>query len=165
MATMRRAYAFLCTMEAVIAGVFLILMVGLIFLGGVARLAHHPLNWTTDLATCLFAWGCFLCADIAWRKDGLMSIDLVMLRLSPQAQQILAYVNYLIIGAFLVYVIWAGLHLSYLSRARSFQGIAGVSYSWVTMSLPVGGSLLLLTTILKVIALGRRGGADAPLQA
>jgi TRAP-type C4-dicarboxylate transport system permease small subunit len=68
---MKRAYAFLCTMEAVIAGSFLILMVCLIFLGGVARLAHHPLNWTTDIATCLFAWACFLCADIAWRKDGL----------------------------------------------------------------------------------------------
>jgi TRAP-type transport system small permease protein len=158
---MRRVYAFLCTMEALIAGSFLMLMVGLIFLGGVARLAHHPLNWTTDVATCLFAWACFLCADIAWRKDGLMSIDLVTLRLSPQAQRLLSFANYLIIGAFLVYVIWAGLHLSYISRARSFQGIAGVSYSWVTMSLPVGASLLLLTTILKARALARRG-SDRP---
>jgi TRAP-type C4-dicarboxylate transport system permease small subunit len=154
---MRRVYALLCTMEAVIAGSFLILMVGLIFLGGVARLAHHPLNWTTDVATCLFAWACFLCADIAWRKDGLMSIDLLTLRLSPQARRMLTVLNYLIIGAFLVYLIWAGLHLSYISRARSFQGIAGVSYSWVTMSLPVGAGLLLLTTLLKVTALARRG--------
>jgi TRAP-type C4-dicarboxylate transport system permease small subunit len=143
-------------MEAVIAGSFLILMVSLVFLGGVARLAHHPLNWTTDVATCLFAWACFLCADIAWRRDGLMSIDLLTLRLSPRAQRMLAFANYLIIGAFLAYLIWAGLHLSYISRARSFQGIAGVSYSWVTMSLPVGAGLLLLTTILKAMALARK---------
>jgi TRAP-type C4-dicarboxylate transport system permease small subunit len=161
---MRRIYAFLCAMEAVIAGSFLILMVGLIFLGGVARLAHHPLNWTTDVATCLFAWACFLCADIAWRKDGLMSIDLLTLRLSPQAQRMLAFANYLIIGAFLVYLIWAGLHLSYISRARSFQGIAGVSYSWVTVSLPVGAGLLLLTTILKARALARRGDPPSPVR-
>jgi len=154
---MRRVYAWLCTIEAVVAGSFLILMVGLIFLGGVARLAHHPLNWTTDVATCLFAWACFLCADIAWRKDGLMSIDLLTLRLSPQAQRLLTFVNYLIIGAFLAYLVWTGIHLSYVSRARSFQGIAGVSYSWVTMSLPVGAGLLLLTTILKTIALARDG--------
>jgi TRAP-type C4-dicarboxylate transport system permease small subunit len=161
---MRRVYAFLCTMEAVIAGSFLILMVGLIFLGGIARLAHSPLNWTTDVATCLFAWACFLCADIAWRKDGLMSIDLLTLRLSPQAQRVLTFANYLIIGAFLVYLIWAGLHLSYISRARSFQGIAGVSYSWVTMSLPIGAGLLLLTTILKATALARRGDPPAPVR-
>ena len=40
--------------------------------------------------------------------------------------------------------------MSYVSRARSFQGIPEVSYSWVTMSLPVGGGLLLITTLLKL---------------
>jgi TRAP-type C4-dicarboxylate transport system permease small subunit len=84
-------------------------------------------------------------------------------RLSPQAQRALAVANYLIIAAFLVYVIWAGVHLSYLSRARSFQGIAGVSYSWVTMSLPAGASLLLLTTVLKAWAL-LRGNARSPIE-
>jgi len=43
-----------------------------------------------------------------------------------------------------------GLYLSWVSRIRSFQGIPGVSYSLVTMSLPVGASLLLVTTIRKV---------------
>jgi TRAP-type transport system small permease protein len=33
---------------------------------------------------------------------------------------------------------------------RSFQGIPEVSYSWVTMSLPVGAALLLVTTALKI---------------
>jgi TRAP-type C4-dicarboxylate transport system permease small subunit len=37
-----------------------------------------------------------------------------------------------------------------VSRARSFQGIPEFSYSWVTLSLPVGGVLLLVTTLLKV---------------
>ena len=30
-------------------------------------MSGYPLNWTIDVATCLFAWACFLCADIAWR--------------------------------------------------------------------------------------------------
>ena len=49
-----------------------------------------------------------------------------------------------------MYVIYTGILLSYVSRARSFQGIPEVSYSWVTMSLPVGGGLLLITTLLKL---------------
>ena len=69
-----------------IAGTFLVLMVVLIFAGGVARMLGHPLNWTTDFATCLFAWACFLCADIAWRSNSLMSIDVVTDRL-PQRWQ------------------------------------------------------------------------------
>lgn len=147
---MRTLYAYLVKIEAILAAAFLLLMVGLIFVGGVARLLHHPLNWTFDFATCFFAWACFLCADIAWRKDLLLSLDLVTLRTPEKAQRILACANHLIIAAFLVYVIYAGTLLSWLSRARSFQGISSISYSWVTMSLPVGGLLLLLTTLLKL---------------
>ena len=147
---MRRFYAGVLKLEAVLAGAFLLLMVVLIFSGGVARMLHYPLNWTIDLATCFFAWACFLCADIAWRKDALMSIDVVSGRLPARAAQAVAYCNYLLILGFLVYLIYSGIELSWVSRARSFQGIPGISYSWVTMSLPVGGLLLGVTTLIKL---------------
>jgi len=143
------------TIEAVTAAVLLILMVILIFVGGLARLAAHPLNWTIDFATCFFAWACFLCADVAWRRDSLMSIDILVARFTPAVQRLLLLVNYVLIGGFLVYVVYAGLLLSWISRARSFQGIPAISYSWVTMSLPVGGALLLLTTIVKFLDAAR----------
>lgn len=155
---MRALYAHMLKIEAVLAGTFLLLMVALIFLGGVARMMHQPLNWTIDLATCFFAWAVFLCADIAWRNDGLMSIDIVTARLPPRTQRALVFLNYLIISGFLVYLIYSGLWLSWVSRARSFQGIPDISYSWVTMSLPVGAALLLLTTALKVRRLLREDG-------
>jgi TRAP-type transport system small permease protein len=146
----RAFYSKLLRLEAVLAGTFLVLMVALVFTGGVARLMRHPLNWTIDLSTCFFAWATFLCADIAWRRDALMSIDLLASRVPPQVQRALTYCNYLIISAFLVYLIYTGILLSYVSRARSFQGIPEVSYSWVTASLPVGAALLLVTTLLKI---------------
>ncbi len=146
---LRKLHERLGKVEAVVAAVLLIVMVGLIFYGGVARLLARPQNWTIDAATCLFAWACFLCADIAWRRNSLMSITLVAERLPPGAQRLLMQVNYAIIAAFLVYVMYAGTWLSWISRARSFQGIPEISYSWVTMSLPVGAALLLLTTAIK----------------
>jgi TRAP-type C4-dicarboxylate transport system permease small subunit len=152
---MGRLYRHLLNAEAILAGTFLILMVLLIFAGGVARMMHHPINWTIDLATCFFAWAVFLCADIAWRNDALMSIEVLTARLTPRAQLALRQLNYAIISAFLLYGIYAGLWLSWVSRARSFQGIPGVSYSWVTMSLPVGAFLLLVTTLLKMRAATR----------
>lgn len=157
---MVRLYHILVRVEAIVAGTFLLGMVVLIFTGGIARLLHHPLNWTTDLATCLFAWACFLCADVAWRRGDLMAIEYVPARLSEAGRRALETVNLLIISGFLVFLIYAGLRLSWLSRARSFQGIPDVSYSWVTMSLPVGAALLLITTVIKLRQLYRPG---APL--
>jgi TRAP-type C4-dicarboxylate transport system permease small subunit len=135
--------------EAVLAAAFLVLMVVLIFAGGVARLFEHPINWAIDAATCFFAWACFLCADIAWRRNSLMSIEVFTRRLPPRLERACRLVNYLIITLFLIYVIGMGVWLSWISRERSFQGIPEVSYSWVTMSMPVGAFLLLITTLLK----------------
>jgi TRAP-type C4-dicarboxylate transport system permease small subunit len=142
--------AALWRLESVTAAVFLILMVALIFAGGVARMLGHPLNWTGDAATAFFAWACFLCADVAWRGNSLMSIELVTERLPGGLQKACAWLSHAIIVAFLVYVVIAGFWLTWISRGRSFQGIPEVSYSWVTASMPVGAMLLLITAGLKI---------------
>jgi TRAP-type C4-dicarboxylate transport system permease small subunit len=149
-------------LEAVIAGTFLVLMVLLIFSGGIARMLGTPLNWTTDFATCVFAWACFLCADIAWRNNALMSIELVTEKLPERLRLVCSYLSYAIIVAFLIYLIVAGVYLSWISRTRSFQGIPEISYSWVTMALPVGAVLLLVTAIEKIRAQFLSGRPPAP---
>ncbi len=135
--------------EGALAATLLVLMVALIFMGGVMRMLGHPINWSTDFATAFFAWACFLCADIAWRKNSLMSIDLVTRRLPPLLQRACRTLNYFVISTFLLYVIAMGLWLSWISRERSFQGIPEISYSWVTMSMPAGAVLLLITSLRK----------------
>jgi TRAP-type transport system small permease protein len=147
---MKKLYGAICTAEAWVAAVFLILMVVLIFLGGVLRMLGTPINWSTDIATCLFAWACFLCADIAWRNNSLMAIEVLTSRLPERLQFAFRMINYALITAFLLYLIIMGVYLSWISRARSFQGIPEISYSWVTLSLPAGAILLLVTTCLKV---------------
>ena len=147
---MRKLYERLIAAEAVLAATLLILMVLLIFLGGVLRMAGHPINWSIDFSTAFFAWACFLCADIAWRRGSLMAIDFLPRLLPPRAQQALRLANYFIISAFLVYLVVMGAWLAWTSRARSFQGIPEISYSWVTAAAAVGGLLLLITTALKI---------------
>lgn len=156
---MRNIYETIGKFEAVVAGTLLILMVLLIFSGGLARLVAHPLNWTIDFATCFFAWACFICADIAWRRNALMSIELLTERLPPSGQRMLTYLNYVILIAFLLFVVIYGTQLAWTSRARSFQGIPWISYSWVTASLPFGALLLTMTTLVKFIDLRRGAGA------
>jgi len=148
---MERLYLRFYALEAFIAGTLLVFMVLLIFLGGVARVLGYPLNWSTDFATAFFAWACFLCADIAWRRNNLMAIEFLPARLPAAAQKALRYINYAIISVFLVYLIVMGAWLAWTSRARSFQGIPEISYSWVTASAVVGGVLLLVTTVVKIV--------------
>jgi TRAP-type C4-dicarboxylate transport system permease small subunit len=149
---MKKLYERVLAAEASVAAAFLVLMVALIFAGGIARLLQHPINWAVDAATCLFAWATFLCADVAWRKNSLMSIEILTRRLPAVLQKACRMANYFIIAAFLLYVMGMGVWLSWISRARSFQGIPEVSYSWVTMSMPVGAGLLLITCVLKARA-------------
>ncbi|MDI6024691.1 TRAP transporter small permease [Corticibacterium sp. UT-5YL-CI-8] len=149
---MCRFYKALCAIEVVIAGSFLVLMVLMIFAGGIARSLGYPLNWTIDISTCLFAWACFLSADIAWRKNAMMSIEVVTNKLSSPVQDGLRLLNYGLIAAFLAFLIYYGINLAWISRVRTFQGIPSISYAWVALSLPVGSALLLISTILKIRA-------------
>lgn len=137
-------------LQIVLAGTFLVLMVVMIFTGGVARMMRMPLNMTIDLATCFFAWATFLSADIAWRRDRLVAITILPDRLPRRVAFWLGMVNFAIILAILAYGVHAGATLAWTSRARSFQGIPGISYSWVTAALPVGAALMFVTTIGKI---------------
>jgi len=91
-----RLYQAVLRVEARVAAVFLVLMMLLIFSGGAARMAGHPLNWTTDIASSLFAWACFLCADVAWRRNALMSIELLTRTLPFAWQKALRLINHLV---------------------------------------------------------------------
>jgi TRAP-type C4-dicarboxylate transport system permease small subunit len=163
---MKKLYERVCAAEAWVAAALLVLMVALIFLGGVMRTLGEPINWASDFATAVFAWACFLCADIAWRNNALMSIDLVIDRLPLRLRKLCIYCNYMIIAVFLIYVVIGGLWLSWISRERSFQGIPEISYSWVTLSMPVGAALLLITAALKfraeIVGGDATRGPDSP---
>ena len=147
---MNQAYGYMCKGEVFVAQITLWGMVILIFLAGVARLIGYPINWAVDMSTCLFAWSCFLSADVAWRENKLMRVD-VFLRLFPgRMQRSLEVLNYVVLIGFFLYLIVFGVYLSYTTRVRTFQGIPGFSYTWVTLSVPVEAVFLLLTAIMKI---------------
>ena len=138
--------------EVVLAGLFVIAMVAMIFVGGTARLMRAPINATIDFATCFFAWATFLSADVAWHRNRLTALRLVPDWLGPAARWRLDLANYGIVLAVLTYGVIAGTWLAWISRSRTFQGMPDISYSWVTAALPVGCALMILTTLGKIRA-------------
>ena len=147
---MKNLYDRLCEFEALVARLTLWGMVILIFLAGVARLLKDPINWAVDMSTCLFAWSCFLSADVAWRENKLMNVDVFVKYYPEKFKRFINWFNYMVLIGFFLYLIFFGAWLSYTTRERTFQGIPGFSYTWVTLSVPVGAIFLLMTAILRI---------------
>jgi TRAP-type C4-dicarboxylate transport system permease small subunit len=152
---MKEIYEFICKQEMRIAEWSLGILSFLVFAAAVARFLYHPMNWAMDAATFLFAWTVFLGADAAMRLDRLFCIEVITGKLPRKAQLYVRCVNYAIIIVFLVGMIGYGLWLSYTTRLRTFQGIPGFSYTWVTLSVPIGCALMLTTASLKMKTLVR----------
>ena len=136
-------------LEVSIAKLCVAVLTVLVFTSAVARKIGHPQAWTVDIATFLFAWCVFLGADAAMRRDGLVSIDLLVSRLPRRGQDIMKIINNVIIIVFLVIMIIFGFYLSYTTRFRTFSGLPWLSYTWVTVSVPLGSLLMLITITLK----------------
>jgi len=161
---MIKIYEFICEKEMLLAKCALGILSLLVFSAAVGRTLYYPLNWAMDAATFLFAWAVFLGADSAMRLDRLFCIELVSNKLPPKAQLYLKCLNYAIIIIFLLGMIGYGLWLSYTTRLRTFQGIPGFSYTWVTLSVPFGCSLMLITAILKIKTFWRAISTGEPLE-
>ncbi len=147
---MKRIYEFICKKEMLAAQWALGILSLLVLAAAVGRTLYYPLNWAMDAATFLFAWTVFLGADVAMRLDRLFCIEVITSKLSQKAQLYLRLINYIIIVIFLVGMIVYGSWLSYTTRLRTFQGIPGFSYTWVTLSVPFGCALMLITAILRI---------------
>jgi len=109
-----------------------------------------PINWGLDIALLLFTWSTFLGADIAFREDKLINVDILFLKMPKSLQRPLELVIYIIIFIFLSALIYLGAILSVFTWPRTFQGIPALSYTWVTISVPVCSFLMIITTVIKM---------------
>ncbi len=146
----KNIYKFICKLERIIAGVFLVTIMIVIFTCGVGRSIGRPLNWGIDLSTFLFAWAAFFSADVALRKNRHVNVKVLVSKFPEKVQYYLALLNYFIVIYFLVYLIRYGIIQTYSTRFRTFNGIPGFSYAWATLSVPVGATLLLISTAVKI---------------
>lgn len=147
---MKKLYEYVCKGETFLTKLFLVCFVTLVFIAAATRYVGYPINWSVDMAVCLFAWCTFLGADIAMRNNKLMNVEFFIGKLSARNKNLIEIINLFIILIFLAALIGYGAKLSYTTRFRAFQGIPWFSYTWVTISVPIGSMLMAITTILKI---------------
>lgn len=147
---MKKFYELVVRFEVRAAMACLAVMSALVLYSAITRSIGHPVKWAVDAATFLFAWCVFLGSDAAMRHDKLFAIEVLTSRLPKKVQYWIKLVNWGVIIAFLAFLIVYGVILSYDTRLRAFQGIPGFSYTWVTISVPLGALLMLITATLKI---------------
>jgi TRAP-type C4-dicarboxylate transport system permease small subunit len=142
-------YQGFCKIEETIVAVFVAAITFLIFVSALARGAGHPINWAPDTSLLLLSWVVFLGADTALRRADFIRVDMLLLRFPIKLQKFLYYFYYVIAILFLLLLVRYGIPLSLENTKRNFQGME-ISYSWATISAPVGSILMIITIILKL---------------
>lgn len=146
---MKAIYRSFCKLEEVLSCTMFFSMTALVLCSALARLINHPLPWSIDVAQILLAWTCFIGADVAYRDKKLVGLDLFTRNLPEQVRNLIELLIQVLMLIALIIFIVVGLKLSYDSRMRFFQTLS-VSYSLVTLSLPVSSALMSITACIKI---------------
>jgi tripartite ATP-independent transporter DctM subunit len=145
-----------------IAAVLVLVEIGVLFAGVVARYGlHHPLVWSDELASILFLWLSMLGAVVALRRGEHMRMTALVARLSPSKRvlaETLAIAASLAFLALVLHPAW-----EYASEEAAIVTPAlEISNAWRAAALPTG---LLLMGIVALLRLLRAGGAREVLLA
>lgn len=162
MEKIKKLYARFCDMELVIASLFLAITVGIITFAAILRTFGFPQNWALDIALWLFTWSVFIGADTALRANKMVNVDILFKVFPKKLQKIVQLIIYGIIFVFLIMFIVYGFKLSYITRFRTFQGIPQMSYTWVTLSIPICSVFMIITIVIKVVELFKNEKEEVP---
>jgi len=150
---MNKLYDRYCKIEETITGAIFVSIVILVFSAAFLRLFDRPLVWANDIAKFLFAWAALLGADVAMRNSRLVGVDFVVKKLPLRTAKLLRIFTFSVIVVLLSSFVYFGVGLSIESYERSFQTLSFMSYSAVTVSLPVTSLLMILTAVVKIYKL------------
>jgi TRAP-type C4-dicarboxylate transport system permease small subunit len=139
-------------LEDISTQILLSFIVLLVFLAAASRFSGYPINWSVDIAQALFVWVIFIGANQAWRKSRHIGIDMLFNLLSPGLQKTLSVIIYTLISVFLITIIINGVYITVVNSGRILNDIP-ISYSFVTLAVPAGALLMLITTIEKITRL------------
>lgn len=135
--------------ESFLSMFLLVFIVLIVFTTSLLRYFGHPINGAETVAATLFVWLIYIAADQVLRKDRHLGVDYFTQRMSPKMQTYVAILAHLIVFAFLAIITISGVVLA-ISNGGRIMGDLPISYVYVILSVPVGTSLMLLTTIFKI---------------
>lgn len=146
---MKKVHQIVCRVEEYFCAALLAVIVALSFVTAIARCINHPISWTIEVSQLILAWLAFIGADMAFRSDKIMGVDIITRKFPPKVQIAIKLVMNILMLAILVFFIKYGYILCVSNLKRSFQTV-GVSYACATASLPVASIFMSITAIVNI---------------
>ncbi len=137
---------YLDRLERTVCIMLLALIVVLVFAAAVMRTLGNPIIWSVDVAQLLFAWLCMLGSNQTLKHSKHASVDIITQYLPAHWQRLLQGVAVLIMLTVLVALAYYGIALFNLNPQRTL-GSTDIPYRYVTLALPVGSILMILTLL------------------
>ena len=125
-----------------------------------ARAIGQPFAGGAELAQFLFIWTAVLGADLTLRRGGQVRIDAFVIRLPIRLQLAITSLCIAMMMLFLLLLIWYGFALATSNWQRP-MGVAGLSYGYITLALPAGAGLMLISLLRRVFVNGIIGSLVA----
>lgn len=145
--SLNRFYRRICDIEVLFAMILLGTSVSIIFIAAILRTAGHPIRWGNDVALMLFAWSTFTSADIVFRIKRHVVVDILTARLPKFLQFSCELLVHAIILFSIAFLFFYGTKSVVASRARVFQAIPWLSYSFVSASLPCSMIMMMINEL------------------
>ena len=89
---MKKVYNAYCKAEEFLFSFLFAVMVALVFSSAIARGIGKPLAWSLDVAQLLLCWTSLVGADVAFRHDKFIGLDLFTRKMPVKVQKVLEIV-------------------------------------------------------------------------
>ena len=107
---------------------------------------QSPSAWTEAWTRSALIWVVFLGLVLAFRHGEMLKVDVLNNLLPPKGRRIIFHFANAMCVAFLGFLTWIGIDMTYRVR---FQSIAGLDFSisWIYASIPIGSAIALLAVL------------------
>ncbi|MBJ7222000.1 MULTISPECIES: TRAP transporter small permease [unclassified Brenneria] len=136
--------------EIAIAKIMFIIMVILILVAAIGRCVGHPLIWSIEISMVLFAWVSMFSIHYAQANHRNMGIDFLSKRLPEKIQNVIDYLNKILIISFLGFGAYAGYLFTWDTRAHVLP-VSEISHIFLSAAVPTGCLLIMFTCIEQLI--------------
>ncbi|MFT3666208.1 TRAP transporter large permease subunit [Piscinibacter sp.] len=135
----------------VLASILLVIEVGVLFTGVVARYAlHAPVTWSDEVAGILFIWLAMLGAASAFQRNQHMKMTALSERVGPRFARVLEVLGLAVPLAFLSLIVWPAIEYA-LDERMVVTPALEISNAWRAFAFPVGVVLMIAFALCRVV--------------
>ena len=138
----------LTQLEFAVGAILLAAITILVFAASIMRFTGYPIIWSVDLAQLLFIWLCFVGATKAMRERAHLGVDLIVRWFPHRVRLYIELALALVFIVFMTLLAIEGTKLTIQNSERLF-GDSGISYAFVTISVPAGCIFLTVAILLN----------------